>query len=47
MNLADDAGIRGFGGPFVRTAGLPLMKARDSVGPLYGVGFIRTGSNGD
>jgi len=23
------------------------MKARDSVGQLYGVGFIRTGSNGD
>ncbi len=44
MNLADDTGIRR---PFVRTAGLPLMKARDSVGPLYGVGFIRTGSNGD
>ncbi len=46
MNLADDTGIRGLGGHFVRTAGLP-MKARDSVGPLYGVGFIRTGSNGD
>ena len=33
--------------PVVRTASLPLMKARDSVGPLYGVGFIRSGSNGD
>jgi hypothetical protein len=26
---------------------LSADEMRDSVGPLYGVGFIRTGSNGD
>ena len=32
MNLAEDIGIRGFGWPFARTVGLPLMKVCDSVG---------------
>ena len=47
MNLADDTGIRGLGGHLSEPQSLPLMKVRDSVGPLYGVGFIGTGFNGD
>ena len=47
MTLADDAGIRGLDGRLSEPQALPPMKVRDGVGPLYKVGFVRTGSNGD